>query len=148
MLKMLERMVDRIRSGEPLHPASCFEATVNPFQIEMIDIRLCFNPQTLRFPKQEKPIPLVTDEMVNRFLAWKLPKDFNPDGGIRFVPYPPADTPENAFWPVGTNLLTAEQARAMLEHVLGQTWEARRRAVEAPGGEGPSQDTAEPPKAL
>lgn len=52
----------------------------------------------------------VTDEMVNRFLAWKLPDDFNPDGGV---------TKRVGATPVGTNLLTAVQARAMLEHVLG-----------------------------
>jgi len=57
----------------------------------------------------------VTDEMVNRFLTWKLPNDFCPDGGISFTPvnHPTA-------WPVGTNLLTATQARAMLMHVLSE----------------------------
>ena len=28
----------------------------------------------------------VTDAMVNRFLSWKLPDDFAPDGGIVFTP--------------------------------------------------------------
>lgn len=58
----------------------------------------------------------ITDEMVNRFLCWTLPKDFIPDGGISFTP--PAN-PHHA-WPVGTNLLTAIQAKAMLEHVLSE----------------------------
>lgn len=49
----------------------------------------------------------VTDDMVNRFLTWPLPVDVCPDG----APGDPLRT--------GTNLLTAEQARAMLEHVLG-----------------------------
>lgn len=53
-----------------------------------------------------------TELMVSRFLAWELPKDFAPDGGITFVaPSSPMD------WPTGTNLLTALQARAMIEHV-------------------------------
>jgi len=52
----------------------------------------------------------VTDEMVNRFLSWKLPDDFAPDAGITFEP--------SRDWPIGTNLFTAQQARAMLEHVL------------------------------
>lgn len=59
----------------------------------------------------------VTDDMVSRFLAWRLPDDFSPDGGVKFdrPPYPfPAPQ-----WPSGTNLLTATQARAMLEHILG-----------------------------
>lgn len=64
----------------------------------------------------------VTDEMVNRFLGWKLPEDFAPDCGITFKPM----RNEHMPWggdknePVGTNLLTAVQARAMLEHVLAE----------------------------
>jgi len=55
----------------------------------------------------------VTDEMVTRFLNWRLPDDFMPDGGVTFV------KPQHPIsWPVGTNLLTAVQARQMLEHVL------------------------------
>lgn len=55
----------------------------------------------------------VTDEMVNRFLSWPVPKDFGPDCGITFTPINHPDV-----WPIGTNLLTADQARRMLEHVL------------------------------
>jgi hypothetical protein len=60
------------------------------------------------------------DAMVNRFLAWKLPKDFHPDAGISFTPYTSAAYPEHTelYWPVGTNLLTAVQAKAMFEHCL------------------------------
>lgn len=51
--------------------------------------------------------------MVDRFLAWPLPQDFHPDSGISFTP------PSNpAWWPTGTNLLSAEQAKAMFEYVL------------------------------
>ena len=56
----------------------------------------------------------VTDEMVNRFLSWNLPQDFNPDGGIAFEC-------GTGPWPSGTNLLNAHQAREMLEHVLAET---------------------------
>ena len=49
--------------------------------------------------------------MVDRFLGWKLPKDFAPDGGISFK--------ESAWWPSGTNLLHAGQAKEMLEYVVG-----------------------------
>lgn len=80
---------------------------------------------------ERSKIPVVTDEMVNRFLSWKLPDDFSPDSGISFektyngykdgafvkgiqrTPNDPASS-----WPIGTNLFTAEQAKAMLEHVL------------------------------
>lgn len=59
----------------------------------------------------------VTDAMVSRFLAWPLPKDFAPDCHVYFD-----REAADAFvesWPTGTNLLSATQARAMLEHVLG-----------------------------
>lgn len=47
-----------------------------------------------------------TDEMVNRFLAWPVPADVHPDG----TPGQPGR--------IGTNLLSAAQAREMLAHVL------------------------------
>lgn len=57
---------------------------------------------------------VVTDEMVGRFLSWRPPADFSPDGGILFnAPTRLAD------WPSGTNLLNAPQARQMLQQVLG-----------------------------
>lgn len=72
----------------------------------------------------------VTDEMVRRFLCWPLPKDFYPDGGIKFERKVGTAEGERdradmgpGWWPVGTNLLTADQARTMLEHVLGSAHE-------------------------
>jgi hypothetical protein len=56
-----------------------------------------------------------SEEMVNRFLSWPLPKDFGPDCGITFTPLNHPNC-----WPIGTNLFTADQARQMLEHVLGE----------------------------
>ncbi len=61
--------------------------------------------------------PAVTRAMVDRFLCWPLPKDFGPDCHISFKLPDPVLNP-NPSWPVGTNLFTADQARAMLEHVL------------------------------
>lgn len=70
----------------------------------------------------------VTDEMVNRFLCWRLPEDFSPDGGISFsktVRTMEGERPRSemgpAWWPIGTNLLSADQARSMLEHILKGT---------------------------
>lgn len=76
----------------------------------------------------------VTDEMVNRFLAWKLPADFNPDGGV---------SKRDGATPVGTNLLTAVQARAMLEHVLGVTTAADAHAAV---GHHPDRDPSRVPE--
>lgn len=59
---------------------------------------------------------------VDRFLSWKLPDDFHPDCGIDFKPLGKPH-PEALWepWPVGTNLFTAEQAKAMFEHCLDGT---------------------------
>jgi hypothetical protein len=58
----------------------------------------------------------IIDSMVNRFLSWQLPKDFAPDCGIEFKT--PADDAPDHFWPIGTNLFTEDQARAMVEHII------------------------------
>ena len=50
---------------------------------------------------------VVTDELVSRFLTWPVPAEVYPDG----TPGQPGRT--------GTNLLSAPQAKAMLQHVLG-----------------------------
>lgn len=55
------------------------------------------------------------DEIVSRFLSWKLPKDFNPDANINFYRQHEHDSPH---YPVGTNLFTAEQAKEMFRNVL------------------------------
>ncbi|NTF54403.1 hypothetical protein G6L12_05780 [Agrobacterium rhizogenes] len=57
--------------------------------------------------------------MVNRFLGYKLPEDFNPDGGISFK----REFNENTLHPMkhepsGTNLLSATQAESMVRHML------------------------------
>ena len=57
--------------------------------------------------------------MVDRFLSWKLPEDFNPDAGISFdptfnkhLPVPPRHDP------IGTNLFSATQAEVMVRHMI------------------------------
>lgn len=67
---------------------------------------------------------VVTDAMVDRFLGWRLPDDFSPDGGVTFKPlqYGTVTT-----WPSGTNLLNAIQARAMLEFVHANPPQAMTR---------------------
>ena len=56
-----------------------------------------------------------TKAMVDRFLGWKLPRDFSPDCGVSFTPVRHGDL---VSWPIGTNLLSADQARQMFEYVL------------------------------
>jgi Phage protein (N4 Gp49/phage Sf6 gene 66) family len=65
----------------------------------------------------------ITESMVDRFLAWKLPADFSPDCGISFAKEGEFNHPEfgrTKREPSGTNLFDANQARAMLEHVIQQ----------------------------
>lgn len=57
--------------------------------------------------------------MVGRFLSWKLPENFNPDGGVSFkktfndhLPQPMKNEP------TGTNILDAEQATAMVRYMI------------------------------
>lgn len=54
--------------------------------------------------------------MVNRFLAWKLPENFNPDNGISAER--PNYGPNVAWEPTGTNLLDFVQAEAMVRHMI------------------------------
>jgi hypothetical protein len=57
--------------------------------------------------------------MVDRFLGWRLPDNFHPDGGISFVPTGNAGTPhEYTRNPVGTNLLDATQAEEMIRYLI------------------------------
>lgn len=57
--------------------------------------------------------------MVDRFLAWKLPNNFNPDGGVSFKKTFNEHTAHPMqHEPVGTNLLDATQADAMVRHMI------------------------------
>lgn len=57
--------------------------------------------------------------MVDRFLSWSLPDDFNPDAGISFERRVRAtDETMPDRMPTGTNLFDAGQAMAMVEHML------------------------------
>ena len=58
---------------------------------------------------------------VSRFLAWKLPEDFSPDGGISFAgSHESPGGQVYPYTPTGTNLLNATQAEAMIRHIVGE----------------------------
>jgi len=68
------------------------------------------------YVKAEQAPAALTDEwalneMVNRFLSWRLPDSVCADGCAVAINYPHPR--------YGTNLLTADEARQMLQHVLG-----------------------------
>lgn len=57
--------------------------------------------------------------MVDRFLGWKLPENFSPDGGVSFkrtcnehTAHPSKNEPS------GTNLFDSTQAHAMVRYML------------------------------
>jgi len=65
----------------------------------------------------------MTDEqikhMVNRFLTWRLPENFQPDGGVSFkATYNEHTAHPMRHEPVGTNLLDATQAEVMVRHMI------------------------------
>lgn len=95
--------------------------------------RECCGPDARFFEPKGSRAPIVapvedvemTDvqikQMVDRFLAWKLPTDFAPDCGISFERVSCQGTPHEFHRaPVGTNLFTAAQAEQMIRHMLGQ----------------------------
>lgn len=67
-------------------------------------------------------VPRMTEEQIkymrDRFLFWRLPADFHPDDGISFDPIMnKGHTFEKRREPVGTNLFSADQAKAMVEYM-------------------------------
>jgi len=58
--------------------------------------------------------------MVDRFLSWRLPDNFSPDNGISFARLRNIHTDPPSYYPmpVGTNLLSATQAEAMVRHMI------------------------------
>ena len=55
------------------------------------------------------------DEMVKRFLGWKLPQSFGPDC---FISFDRVKALANNSWPIGTNVFTAEEAYTLFKHAL------------------------------
>jgi hypothetical protein len=57
--------------------------------------------------------------LVNRFLGWKIPSNFNPDNGISFEATAGAGGPHPfTREPSGTNLFDATQADAMVRYMI------------------------------
>lgn len=65
----------------------------------------------------------MTDEqikyMVDRFLGWRLPENFNPDAGISFERTFNNHLPQPMkYEPIGTNLFDASQAVEMVRYMV------------------------------
>jgi NTP pyrophosphatase (non-canonical NTP hydrolase) len=72
--------------------------------------------------------------MVNRFLGWRLPEDFDPDAGISFKPNFNEDTANPMkHEPTGTNLFDATQAENMVRYLVDGMPNAAPPAESKPG---------------
>lgn len=61
-------------------------------------------------------------QMVDRFLMWKLPENFSPDGGVTFTKVVnPGTAYAHTNRPSGTNLLSATQAEEMIRYLMEGT---------------------------
>lgn len=57
--------------------------------------------------------------MVNRFLGWRLPEPWHPDGGVTFMPTFNDHLPQpSRHSPTGTNLFDAGQATDMVRYMI------------------------------
>lgn len=76
-------------------------------------------PSAGAVPEGWQPSGEQIKHMVDRFLAWRLPDDFNPDGGISFKPTFNDHLPQPMKRePTGTNLFGANQAEAMVRYMV------------------------------
>jgi len=81
----------------------------------------------------------IIEEMVQNFLSWKLPENFNPDAGITFNPEYNVEymarqgKPPMRHEPQGTNLFDADQAREMIEFMItgSNRLTQNRKSIEA-----------------
>jgi hypothetical protein len=71
--------------------------------------------------------------MVNRFLTWRLPENFNPDAGISFKSrFNERTAHPMKHEPVGTNLFDATQAEEMVRYLVdGMPTDELRLQIEA-----------------
>lgn len=75
------------------------------------------------------------NQMVNRFLGWKLPENFMPDGSISFEPelnkeyLAKQGKPPMRNEPSGTNLFDAIQAKEMIRYILGSSFKEAEQRV-------------------
>jgi len=86
------------------------ERKLNPNEAERQDARLLAAIEDERRQYEDDMNKLVT-----RFLSWTLPDSVCTDGQT----HRPKAQRSTSICPTGTNLLTAIEARAMLDHVLG-----------------------------
>lgn len=102
------------QTGHTICPGESVEANVHSWRrtIWIGETQGYEDGHTHRQPPDDERIK----HMVQRFLGWKLPPDFNPDAGISYTR--PNYAPSVDATPSGTNLFSATQAEAMVRYMV------------------------------
>lgn len=129
----IDNAVDALlASGEVEIAKKPIAAVVRKFDMNapMTDFQALRDKQALE--DMHERMPAIMDELVkkrdeenealakfltNQFLGYKLPKNFNPDAGVKFTPLSYHDY-EKGAWISGTNLLDHSQAKEMFLRLL------------------------------
>lgn len=117
------------RGSRPLHYGPLFQKLMNsvveliPADDDTTSRPVPPNPGPEAKPAEHGAPPVAGNDqvshMVDRFLSWRLPEFFNPDGGITFEAVGNKGTPyEYTREPSGTNLFDAAQAEEMVRYML------------------------------
>lgn len=72
----------------------------------------CFRQESFARSRNKE----LVKKIVDRFLAWRFPDDICPDGGLSFTP----EINGHKYEPIGTNLLSEEQAIEMIDDIIGR----------------------------
>lgn len=91
------------------------------YLLQLLATRQSLTAKTLSVPDAKA--------MACRFMGWRLPDDFAPDCGISFDGRKDDEWNKNKTWPVGTNLLTVDQAEQMFRYVLDALADDKPNAV-------------------
>lgn len=140
-----ERLTRELDITNADHIALWLEANMADSSLAWLACRIVeAHEQAMAAPQAETGQSMTDDQirhMTERFLCWKLPPNFNPDGGIAFEAGGNVGTKhEYRREPVGTNLFDYTQAEAMVRHMVeGMTTEAQVKTVP----EGREQSTIE-----
>ncbi|WP_197031567.1 hypothetical protein [Mesorhizobium ciceri] len=112
-------------AGQALIEIANVHIAHSPDTFEAEKARRCYAMADAMLAEGSKAVPSApqpTDEqikhMVSRFLQWRLPENFIPDGGVSFTPSFNEEPMRTRHWPIGTNVLDAVQAEAMVRHML------------------------------
>ena len=108
--EVLEECIDDILATAVFDGIPKFEAERNPV---ILRARAALSGTS---PMETEMTEAQIKHMVDRFLMWRLPQNFNPDAGISYKR--PNYAPEVDATPQGTNLFDARQATEMIHHML------------------------------